>query len=194
MSRRTATISSGVGARIDTGKHREWIGGMSFEGCRVPMMNCVASWWRSITRQRLLEVLADGFGVVQQDGVVLPGDRRVARGLLEHVVDEVGLRGVPAALRGDERREAGSSLTSFFVMPKKSATFNSTRSLSGSACASSASARTAAVFPAPSGPYTTRLTGSSTASWRRSRTSACGMSASDGACVSIQSGSSISTG
>ena len=53
---------------------------------------------------------------------------------------------------------------SFFVRSKKSATFSSTKSLSGSSWASRASARAAAVFPAPFGPKTTRFSGSSRAS------------------------------
>jgi len=45
---------------------------MSFDGCRVAITNCVVRWCCSITSERLLEVLADGFGVVQQDRLYSP--------------------------------------------------------------------------------------------------------------------------
>jgi len=57
----------------------------------------------------------------------------------------------------------GSFLISFFVRPKKSATLISIRSLSGSSWDSRASARTAAVFPTPGGPYSIRFSGSALA-------------------------------
>jgi len=90
----TSIVSSVVGARTRTGKHRERIGAMSFDGCRVAITTvCVMVMVLfHHTSERLLEVLADGFGVVQQDRFVLARHWRVRRRLLQHRVYHVAFR------------------------------------------------------------------------------------------------------
>jgi len=61
--------------------------------------------------ERLLEVLADGLGVVQQNGLVPAGDRLVARRLLQDVVYHVAFRHA-----GVSAQEGGEPLVVFDLL------------------------------------------------------------------------------